>query len=153
MSDSFVTSWTEVCQAPLSMGFPRQEYWSRLPFSSPDLSNSGIEPTSPALAGRFFITEALGKPCSYALQCRNLETLTTIYNICSSISPHEASQPSCMHAKSHQLCPTLCDPMDGARLLCPWDAPGKNTGVRCHSLLQGIFLIQVWNPSLLCLLH
>ena len=45
------------------MGFPRQEYWSRLPFPSPgDLPNSVIEPTSPALAGRFFITEPPGKP-------------------------------------------------------------------------------------------
>ena len=36
-----------------------------------------------------------------------------------------------------------------ARLLCPWDSLGKNTGVDCHSLLQGIFLIQGSNPSLL----
>ena len=44
-------------QAPLSVGFCRQEYWSRLPFPSPgDLSNPGIEPVSPALAGRFFAT-------------------------------------------------------------------------------------------------
>ena len=35
------------------------------------------------------------------------------------------------------------------RLLCPWDAPGKNAGVGCHSLLQGIFLAQGWNPGLL----
>ena len=35
------------------------------------------------------------------------------------------------------------------RLLCPWDSPRKNTGVSCHTLLQGIFLNQVWNPSLL----
>ena len=42
------------------MGFPRQEYWSGLPFSSPgDLSNPGIEPVSPALAGRFFTTEPM----------------------------------------------------------------------------------------------
>ena len=42
-------------QAPLSMGFSRQEYWSRVPFpSSGDLPNPGIEPSSPALAGRFF---------------------------------------------------------------------------------------------------
>ena len=34
------------------------------------------------------------------------------------------------------------------RLLCPWDFPGKNTGVGCHPLLQGIFLTQVWNPGL-----
>ena len=35
------------------------------------------------------------------------------------------------------------------RLLCPWDSPGKNTGVGCHSLLQGIFLTQGSNPYLL----
>ena len=34
------------------------------------------------------------------------------------------------------------------RLLCPWDSPDKNTGVGSHSLLQGIFLTQGWNPSL-----
>ena len=42
-------------------------------------------------------------------------------------------------AKSLQSCPTLCDPIDGrqpTRLLCPWDSPGKNTGVGCHFLLQ-----------------
>ena len=45
-------------QAPLSMGFPRQEYWSGLPFLSPgDLPHPGIEPRSPALAGGFFTTE------------------------------------------------------------------------------------------------
>ena len=40
-----------------------------------------------------------------------------------------------------------------ARLLCPWDSPGKNTGVNCHFLLQGIFPTQGSNPCLLCLLH
>ena len=50
-------------QAPLSMGFPRQEYWSGSPFSSPgDLSNPGIEPVSPALADGFITTEPPGKP-------------------------------------------------------------------------------------------
>ena len=45
------------------MGFPRQEYWSGLPFPSPgDLPNPEIEPTSPTLAGRFFSTEPSGKP-------------------------------------------------------------------------------------------
>ena len=45
-------------QVPLFMGFPRQEYWRRLPFPSPgDLPKPGIEPTSPALAGGFFTTE------------------------------------------------------------------------------------------------
>ena len=45
----FVTPWTVAYQAPLSMGFSRQEYWSGLPFPSPrDLPNPGIEPRSPA---------------------------------------------------------------------------------------------------------
>ena len=61
MSDS-VTPWTVALQAPLSMGFPRQEYWSGLPFPSPgDLPDPGIEPESlvfPALAGRFFTAES-----------------------------------------------------------------------------------------------
>ena len=39
------------------------------------------------------------------------------------------------------------------QLLCPWDSPGKNTGVGCHFLLQGLFSTQGSNPSLLCLLH
>ena len=63
MSDFFVTPWTVSCQVPLSLGFPRQEYWSELPFPSPgDLPNPGIEPMSPALAGRFFTSEPPGKP-------------------------------------------------------------------------------------------
>ena len=54
---TFATQWTH--QAPLSMGFSRQEYWSGLPCPSGDLPDPGIEPvslTSPALVGRFFIT-------------------------------------------------------------------------------------------------
>ena len=50
VSDSLPTPWTVAHQAPLSMGFLRQEYWSGLPFpSSGDLPNPGIEPGSPAL--------------------------------------------------------------------------------------------------------
>ena len=49
MSDSFATPWTVAHQAPLSMGFPRQEYWSGLPFPSPgDPPDPGMEPSSPA---------------------------------------------------------------------------------------------------------
>ena len=50
MSDSFATSWIIVSQAPLSMGFSRQEFWSGLPFLPPgDLPEPGIEPASPTL--------------------------------------------------------------------------------------------------------
>ena len=58
LSCSVVTLWTVALQAPLSMEFSRQEYWSGLPHPPPgDLLNPGIEPaspTSPALAGGFF---------------------------------------------------------------------------------------------------
>ena len=63
MSNSFATPWTVACQAPLSMEFSRQEYWSGLPFPPPgDLPDLGIELVSPALAGGFFTTEPPGKP-------------------------------------------------------------------------------------------
>ena len=66
VSYSFVTPWTMARQAPLSVGFPRQEYWSGLPLPNPgDLPNPGIEPmslASPAFVGRFFTTAPPGKP-------------------------------------------------------------------------------------------
>ena len=66
----FATPWTVACQAPPSMEFSRQEYWSGLPFLTPgDLPDPGIElvsPASPALAGRLLSTEPPLKtiPCS-----------------------------------------------------------------------------------------
>ena len=66
MSNSFLTPWTVAHQAPLPMGFPRQEYWSGLTFPPPgDLPDPGIKHTWPALAGRFFTTESPGKPFVY----------------------------------------------------------------------------------------
>ena len=63
---TLATPWTVAHQAPLSIGFPRQEYGSGLPFPSPgDLPDPGMEPASLAsllLAGRFFNTEPPGKP-------------------------------------------------------------------------------------------
>ena len=59
-------AWTVAHQAPLSMGFSRQEYWSGLPFPSPgDFPNPGMDPESPALAGGFITTEPSGKPSDY----------------------------------------------------------------------------------------
>ena len=83
----FVTSWTTAHQALLSMGFSRQEYWSRLPFLPPgNLPNPGIKPVSlnsPALASSFFTTsviwEALGPILWYstaAWRFRNWPFLT-----------------------------------------------------------------------------
>ena len=78
------TPWTAAYQAPLSMGFSRQEYWSGVPLPSPR---------------RSFAAAAA--------------------------------------AKSLQLCPTLCHPINGSLPGShPWDSRGKNTGVGCHFLLQ-----------------
>ena len=70
-------------------------------------------------------------------------------------SPAVKQLCACMRVKSLQSCLTLCDSMNCSptRLLCPWDSPGKITGVGCHALCQGIFLTQESNPHLLCLLH
>ena len=63
----FVTLWTIACQAPLSMGFSRQEHWSGLPFPSPGyLSDPGIKPRSPALQPDSLLSEPPGK-LSYVL--------------------------------------------------------------------------------------
>ena len=65
-----------------------------------------------------------------------------------------ASLCTCVHINLLHLCLTLqCYGLWSTRLLCPWDSPGKNIGVGCHSLLQGIFPTQISNLRLLCLLH
>ena len=67
----FGTPWTVAHQAPLSMGFSRQEYWSGLPFPSPgDLPKPGIKPRSPALQADALTSESPGKPkVSYNFLC------------------------------------------------------------------------------------
>ena len=66
-----MTPWTIACQAPLSMVFSRQEYWSGLPFPSPgDLPDPGIEPWSPALRADSLPSEPSGKPTFY-LKCKS----------------------------------------------------------------------------------
>ena len=86
----FAILWTVAHQAHL-MAFSRQEYWSGLPFPPPgDLSDLGIKPIflmSPVLASRFFTLAPPGKPSLF---------------------------PAAAAAKSLQLCPTPCDPIDGS---------------------------------------
>ena len=78
-----MTPWTGACQASLSMGFSRQEYWSGLPFPSPgDLPNPAIKPESPTLQADCLPSEPPGKP---------------------------SSSSCCLATK---LCPTLYDPVD-----------------------------------------
>ena len=72
VSDFLRPQWIITRQAPLSMGFPRQEYWNGLPFPPPeDLPDPGMEPTSPASpasAGGLSTTEAPGRPHSLSGQ-------------------------------------------------------------------------------------
>ena len=67
--------------------------------------------------------------------------------VCVCVSAHV-----CVCVFVPQWCPTLCDPMNCGQpvlwLLYPWNSPGKNTGARCHSLLQGIFPTQECNSCL-----
>ena len=70
----FATPWTVTHQAPLSMGYSRQEYWSGLPFLPPgDLPNLGKEPVSPALGGGFSTSESPGKPERFSTNCEKSE--------------------------------------------------------------------------------
>ena len=76
ISNSFATPWAIACQASLSMGFPRQEYWTGMPFPSPgELLDSGIRPislASPALPSRFFTNFATwGKSIRCFCQLQN----------------------------------------------------------------------------------
>ena len=60
----FMTLWTVACQAPLSMEFPRQEFWSGLPFPTPgDLPDPKIEPPSPAMQADSLLLSHWGSPC------------------------------------------------------------------------------------------
>ena len=115
------TWWTGVYQAPLFMGFSRQEYWSGLLFPSPlDLPNPGIGPASSA---------------ALALQNLNHWTIKQVpYACCACVQNYFSLV---WFFATHGLQP--------ARLLCPWDFPGKNTGVGSLFLLHGLSPVRwVW---------
>ena len=77
----------------------------------------GTDPVSPALAGRFLTPEPRGKP---------------------SLRVWKPCVTEGMHAELLYSCPTLRPyGLQPAKLFCPWDAPGRNTGAGCHALLQG----------------
>ena len=98
VSNSFVTLGTVACQAPLSMGFSRQEHWSGLPSPPPgDLPDPGIKsmsPVVPALAGRFFITEAhRSRVCVCVCVCVCIHSINNIEYVYSSIIILESFLP------------------------------------------------------------
>ena len=119
------------------MGFSGHEYWSGLPCPPPrDPPGLGIEPVSlmsPELADGFLPLAPPGKPTKYTL--------------------NSSTSLMCVHTSSVVSNFLKACGLQPARLLHPWDSAGKNTGVGCHALLQGIFLTQRLNLFLLCLLH
>ena len=79
----FATPCTVALQAPLSMEFPRQEYWSGLPsLSLGDLPNPRSEPTSLTLAGGFLTTEPPRKPSNEGMSCQKYKRQLLEGNIC-----------------------------------------------------------------------
>ena len=120
------TLWTVAHQAPLSMGFSRQEYWSGLPFFQRIFSTQGWEPGSPTLQADSLPSEPPGKP---QVRC-----------ICLENTVPAACVLSCVWL--------FVTPLPDSS--CPWDFPGRNAGMGCHFLPQGIFLTQEVS---LCLLH
>ena len=109
----FATPWTEASQAPPSMGFSRQEYWSGLPFPSPeDLPNSGIEPGSPALQA----DTLLSKPIGASLVAQRVKQLPAMREAPRSLIYFNLFAPSIglLACLLHllQSCLTLCDFMN-----------------------------------------
>ena len=96
--------------------------------------------------------------CSHEIKRCLLLGRKVMTNLDSILKSRDITFPFSSTVSCAQSCPTLCDPMEEGlrppnRLLCPWNFPGINTRVACNFLLQGIFLIQGFNPCLLCLLH
>ena len=149
----FVTLWTVAYQAPLSMGFSRQEYWSGLPFPSPgDLPNPGIEPRFPALEADALTSEP--PETRFQIQKSEIEMkvspVALLYHrlIIIFFNLSKRWQSKCkanlvIERKKEKVKSLICvqlfaTPWTSAYRapLCPWDFPGKNTRVGCYFLLQ-----------------
>ena len=136
MSNSFANPWTIVCQSSLSMGFPRQKMleWVAISFSKGS-SNLGIEPASPALAGRYFTLEPPGKPKN-VYQIRSDPISRSVMS--NSLRPHESqhARPPCpsptprVHSDSHSSS-QWCHPAISSSVVpfssCPQSIPASGS--------------------------
>ena len=158
----FATPRTVARQAPLSMGFSRQEYWSGLPFPPPgELLNSKIEPRSPALQADSLPSEPPGKPRSGTAAAKSLQSYPTLCDPTDG-SPPGSAIPGILQARTLEWVAIsfsnawkwevkvkllshvwlLATPWTAAYQAPPsMDFPGKRTGVGCHCLLQDQVLI------------
>ena len=101
----FMTPWTVAHQAPLSMGFSKQEYWSGLPFpSSGYLSDPGVEPRSPALQADSLPSETPGKPKNTGVG--SLSPVQGIFLTQKSNPGSPTSQANSFYHLRHQVLPT-----------------------------------------------
>ena len=145
-------------QAPPSLGFSRQEHWRGLPFPTPgDLPNPGIEPASPvspALQADILPLNHQGSPMLLLSHLSRVQLCATPHT-----ADHQAPLSLGFSRQEHWSGLPFPSPMPESekwkwsrsvvsdpqrpyglqppRLLCPWDFPGKSTGVGCHCLLQG----------------
>ena len=161
----FWTLWAVARQAPLSMGFSRQEYWSGLPCPSPgDLPNPGIKPRSPALQTDSLLFKLLGKPKNTGVNKLSLlqgifraRNSTGVSCIAGDSLPAEILRKpqsdfhgmDMLHYFTHVWLFATPWTIAHQAPLCPGNFPGKITGVGGHSLLQEIFLTQGPNSGLL----
>ena len=177
----FATLWTVACQVPLSMGSPGKNtgmgshfllqgifLTQGLNLGLPHyrqilycLSHQG-SPKMPSLVIFYYYnTPAIDQQnVSHYFIAQEIIFSILWYPVSCNIPMENNLKKNryvyiCVYAKSLQMCPTLCDPLDSSpiMLLCPRDSPGKNTGVGVCVLLQGIFLTQGLNSCFLWLLH
>ena len=164
------TPWTVAHQGPPSTGFSRQDYWSGVPLPSPllplhkDKPHSRPDLTAPVASipaekqdpggwGGWRMQCGLGPGhCPGSIQV-SLDGSAQRARSPAAPSPERVLSPHATVSLSlvTQSCPTLCDPVDCSP---PGSSvsgipPGKNSGMGCHAVLQGIFLAQGWNPGLL----
>ena len=154
------------------MGFPRQEYCTGLPFPSPgDLPDPRMNPCllnrqvdsiplshqgSPSSCNLYVNLESHRElpPFIQSLSCPSPEVLSLcpliLQDLHPSITPSYTFSLSAVLFLVAKSRPALLWPhaLQPSRLLCPWDFPGKSTGLSCHFLLHGIFLIQGSNSHL-----
>ena len=131
---TLATPWTIAHQAPVSIGFSRQEYWSGLPFPSPgDLSDTGIKPRSPALQADSLLTELWRKP---SIRLSSVQFSHSV--VSDSLRPHESkhARPPCpsptprVHSNS---CPLSqwCHPAISSSVVpfssCPQSLPASES--------------------------
>ena len=122
-------------QSCLTLCDPRQQQTRLLcPWNSPDKNKE-------YWSGWHFILQGI-----LLTQGSNLRLLCLLHWQAGSLLLAIPACCACM--LNHLSCPSLCNPMDTDLQVpfCPWDSPGKNTGVDCHALLQGFF--QTWGSNL-----